>query len=157
VTQLNDISIGDIVWTSNDNVSCPTCTETYLLPTFDQRVIVAVTSEDDCTTTDEIFIAVNKNRNFYAPTIFSFSETGDDRFFTIFRSQEVETYNLLIYDRWGNLVFEELSLQGVDATEGWNGRLNNVPVNPGVFVWSAEITFIDGVTENFAGTVTVID
>ena len=112
---------------------------------------------DECTTTDEIFITVNKNRNFYVPTVFSLSESGDDRFFTIFRSQEVDSYNLLIYDRWGNLVYEGLDMQGVDGAEGWNGRINNVPVDPGVFVWSAEITFIDGVIETFAGTVTILN
>lgn len=155
--QLNDITIGNIVWTSDDAVSCLICSETYLTPTFDQRVEVAITSVDECTTTDEIFITVNKNRNFYVPTVFSLSESGDDRFFTIFRSQEVDSYNLLIYDRWGNLVYEGLDMQGVDGAEGWNGRINNVPVDPGVFVWSAEITFIDGVIETFAGTVTILN
>jgi gliding motility-associated-like protein len=43
-------------------------------------------------------------------------------------------YNLLIFNRWGEIVFESN-----DATVGWNGMYNNTLVQDGTFTW--KITF----------------
>ena len=41
-------------------------------------------------------------------------------------------------------------------TIGWDGSYKGNPMNPGVFVWVAEIEFIDGQREIFKGDVTVV-
>ena len=38
---------------------------------------------------------------------------------------DVNTYNLLIYDRWGNAIFETNNYQ-----EGWNGKLKDGTILP---------------------------
>ena len=51
-------------------------------------------------------------------------------------------YSLLIFNRWGQLIFESYN-----ADYGWNGRLNNDgnEVQNGIYPW--KITFTDIITQ----------
>jgi gliding motility-associated-like protein len=46
-------------------------------------------------------------------------------------------YKLLIYDRWGKMVF-----QTDDRGEGWDGRIDGNPAEQGVYTWI--IFYTDG-------------
>lgn len=61
-----------------------------------------------------------------------------------------------IYNRWGNKIFSQTNIQPNDATSGWNGLVNGKAVNADVFVWWAEIEFVDGYTTIFSGDVNII-
>ena len=68
-------------------------------------------------------------------------------------------YHLLIYDTWGNLLWETEKLeQGVPA-EAWDGTFKGKPLPPDVYVWYLkEVIFKDGTTYNGKryGTITLI-
>ena len=42
------------------------------------------------------------------------------------------------------------------GTDGWNGEANNNLMNPAVFVYAAEVEFIDGVTLIYRGDVSLV-
>jgi PKD repeat protein len=77
------------------------------------------------------------------------------------------TYEVLIYDDWGNLIWES---HAIDAdgrpTEAWNGKFNGEPVQQDAYVWKINATFKDtkvwrgkeyeGGKFRKSGTVTVI-
>ena len=67
-------------------------------------------------------------------------------------------YIFQVYDRWGGLVYQrEKFLPNVDnLSEGWDGRAKGDFVNPGVFVYIAEVKFLDGRVLLYRGDVTVI-
>lgn len=48
----------------------------------------------------------------------------------------VQEYNLSVFDRWGNMVFQTKS-----ADEGWNGNLKDRLMDPAVFVWLLKTDF----------------
>ncbi|MFT5384348.1 MAG: hypothetical protein ACI81W_001749, partial [Saprospiraceae bacterium] len=48
------------------------------------------------------------------------------------------------------------NFQPNDPTHGWNGKLREEEVNPGVFVYWARVEFIDGEFLIFKGDVTVV-
>lgn len=60
-------------------------------------------------------------------------------------------YELLIYNRWGELIF-----QTKDYNVGWDGKINNEPAKPDVYVWKAIGKFTDGRAFEIAGDVTLI-
>ena len=64
--------------------------------------------------------------------------------------------SMQIYDRWGELLFENLNFLPNDEFFGWEGRAKGEDVNPGVYVYVIEVEYINGETEVFAGDVTVI-
>lgn len=54
-------------------------------------------------------------------------------FIPVFNCEQITFYNLQIYYRWGNLMFESR-----DKDLGWNGKQNGVILNPGVYVYVME-------------------
>ena len=70
---------------------------------------------------------------------------------------EVERINsFMVFDRWGNLMFEKKEIAPNDPSLGWDGRFKGKILNPGTFVWTADILFIDGVSIEYSGTVSVV-
>lgn len=79
----------------------------------------------------------------------------------------LETYELLIYDDWGNLIWQTTALDADGRpTEAWDGMFNGEPVQQDAYVWKVNATFLDtkawrgkeyekGVYKR-SGTVTVI-
>ena len=97
------------------------------------------------------------SRNVFIPNVFS--PNGDNRndYFYISASQEeVEIRFMRIYDRWGDLLLEKNNVLPNDPLQGWDGRWNGTVVNPGVYVWSVELNYPDGLVELLVGNVTLI-
>jgi gliding motility-associated-like protein len=61
-----------------------------------------------------------------------------------------------IYDRWGEMVYKGEDLTLNDETAGWDGSYRGQPLNPGVFIYLAEVEFIDSSVLQFEGDITLI-
>ena len=78
-------------------------------------------------------------------------------FFTIFGEDNIETItNLNIYNRWGGQVFAAENIDPNDELQGWDGRRKGEILNPGVYIYSAQILFSDGEMRSFEGDFTLI-
>lgn len=77
------------------------------------------------------------------------------------------TYEILIYDDWGNLIWESTALDADGRPTGsWDGKFNGEPVQQDAYVWKVSATFLDtkiwkgkeypGGKFKKSGTVTVI-
>jgi gliding motility-associated-like protein len=86
----------------------------------------------------------------YIPNIFSPNNDGFNDVFYV-RGKEIESLHFLIYNRWGNLVFESNEL-----SQGWDGTQNGKMCEAGVYAFVAEVRFKDGREENRKGTVTLV-
>ncbi len=77
---------------------------------------------------DDIFVKVIPIPNAFNPN----SPVDQNRTFRFFAnpSDEITNYRMLIYNRWGQQVFES-----TDVNEGWDGTNNGTPCNSGVYVW----------------------
>ena len=54
------------------------------------------------------------------------------------------------------LVFDTKNIPPSNEGLGWDGTFNGKTVNPGVFVYLAEVRFIDGEVETYSGDVTLV-
>ena len=82
------------------------------------------------------------------------SATGSGTFNDVFLpvTEGVQEFNLQIFDRWGNLMFESK-----DKTIGWDGYTTNGRLVPqGVYVYKTVLKFINGEKITRVGDVTVI-
>ena len=72
---------------------------------------------------------------------------------TVFRPHfsNIIEYNLLIYNRWGELIYESN-----DLYKGWDGYHKGEVVMQGVYVWKATGRFADGTYFNKVGDVTFL-
>lgn len=146
-------------WTPLDSLVClnADCSFIQVDPTTTTTYQVLVTNENGCTATDEVTIRVIKDRPIYIPNVFSPNGDGLNDGFTVFSGpglQEIE--RLQIFSRWGELVFETTGILPNDESLGWNGLFNGEPVNPGVFVYIAQLRFADQEVVQMEGDVTVL-
>jgi len=67
----------------------------------------------------------------FVPNAITINGDGiNDEFLPSIMGHEEASYQLYIFDRWGNVVFESQH-----PTVGWDGRMNNEFVKTGVYVW----------------------
>ncbi|MEZ4933657.1 MAG: gliding motility-associated C-terminal domain-containing protein [Saprospiraceae bacterium] len=78
--------------------------------------------------------------------------------YTFMEDSVAEVKSFMVFNRWGESVFEHHNFEPAprDFTFGWDGKLRGEFLNPGVFVWFAEILFTDGSTGIYKGDVTLI-
>ena len=83
-------------------------------------------------------IEVNPNLYLYIPNAFTPNEDGlNDSFGAL--GYGVKDYHLIIYNRWGQLVFETQQ-DGV----GWDGKVNGQTQGTYVFVWTVSaVDYLD--------------
>ena len=107
---------------------------------------VEVIEGDDCTSEDNIYI----------PNVFSPNDDQVNDLFIVFPGPDVQVTSMIgsIYDRWGNMVFSSAQIPFA-----WDGRFDNEPVMPGVYVYHLQIVYIiagDEKEKLFTGEVTVV-
>jgi gliding motility-associated-like protein len=117
-------------------------------PTESTSYIVEITTCDGMKYIDDVFIKVIPIPNAFNPN----SSVESNRTFSVFANPPdfLSNYKLLIYNRWGQQIFETSSI-----TEGWDGTVNGTPCNPGVYVWIIYYDVGEGEVTN-KGTVTLI-
>lgn len=146
-------------WTPMDSLNClnPDCSLVQVDPTSTTTYQVLVTNENGCTATDEVIIRVIKDRPYFVPNVFSPNNDGTNDGFTIFGGPGLELIEKLqVFSRWGELVFETNNILPNNESAGWDGKFNGEPVNPGVFVYLAQLRFVDEEILEVKGDVTVI-
>jgi gliding motility-associated-like protein len=155
-TAFNNVNLQEIVWTPTDGFDCEDCLAPTFLPLNSGNYTLFVSSEDDCPATDSMTITVSKFRQFYAPNAFSPNFDGYNDYFTLYGGIEVELIKkLTVFNRWGAVVFEGNDLESGMDTQGWNGTFNGKTVNPDLYIWIAEIQFLDGEVISYSGDLTV--
>jgi len=153
----NNTNLVDINWISFDNsLDCDTCLRPQASPVNDARYFLTVTSIDDCSTNDSINIVVNKIRDVFVPNAFSPNSDGYNDYFFINANKSVSLVkNMKVFSRWGELVYEVNDLLPNLNTTGWDGRMNGKLMKPGVFLWVAELEYLDGEVIQISGDVTL--
>lgn len=142
-------------WDFGDNTTSTNFDEvhTYDMPgTY--PVVLVVTNNSGCSDTAEMDIIVYDYHTFYIPNAFTPDGNGrNDIFIPVYSNIVSDGYELLIFDRWGNLV-----LQSNEPAEGWNGRFKNSGemAQQDVYVYKVRYTDNLGRKYELMGHVTLI-
>ena len=137
-------------WSPPFGLSCISCQATVASPTESTWYYVTVTNAGGCRIVDSIYVEVDPTTNIYVPNIFSPNNDGNNDLFLV-RGKGVELFQLNIYNRWGQLVFESKNIEN-----GWDGTKNGKELNQGAFVYKLNITFYDGGKVEKTGNVTLV-
>ena len=145
-------------WTPSDSLNCTDCPNPVAVGLLNQTTYqLTVENEFGCKAKDLINVFVLKNRKVFVPTGFS---PNDDSFNDVLRThgEEGTIVNVFkIYDRWGELVYENAEPFGINEEGiGWDGSFRGEKLNPAVFVWQLEVTYIDGATDVMKGQTTLV-
>jgi len=150
-------SIADVQWSPPSFLSCDTCLQTIAQPLETATFSVEIEDVNGCRDTDQLQILVEKVRPVYIPNAFSPDGINDNDIFMIYAGPQVtRVKSFLVYNRWGETVHQYYNFLPNDPAYGWNGTHKGQLMNPGVFVYWAEIEFVDGSTELYKGDVTLM-
>ncbi len=125
---------------SNIRVS-PLSTTTYT---------VQVTDSNGCTATALITVTIENCGEPFIPGAFSPNGDGQNDILYV-RSPCIKRMDFIIYDRWGNEIFESQNV-----SDGWNGTYKGQPMNTGTYVYYLKATMLDGTTVERKGNVTLV-
>ena len=149
-------------WISSDSLpeACllGECESLELIPTSSTLfTVMATDTVTQCTAEAQVEIMVNKARFVYFPDAFSPNNNGrNDRYLMYGQRGIQEVKSFRIFDRNGGLVYDEAGFMPGDESMGWDGYFLGRRMNTGVYVYISEITFIDGETEIYKGSITLL-
>ncbi|MEM7573126.1 MAG: gliding motility-associated C-terminal domain-containing protein, partial [Bacteroidota bacterium] len=111
-----------------------------------------------CELEAEVLVQVDRNVPIFQPTAFSPNGDGvNDVFLLYFGDGVTQLEDFQIFNRWGDIVHQVGGILDLSSTSwSWDGRQGDQTLNPGVFVYSVRVTYLDGRQEIVAGEVTLV-
>ena len=133
------------------------CLNQWVSPTEVTTYEVFVIDEKGCSDRSSVTVFVEKDLNVYIPDAFTPNDDGINDIFKIFTDENVEEIKeFLVFDRWGENVFEYYNFAPTNPAAGWDGRFKGKPMNSAVFVYYAIVEFKDGTEKLYEGDVTLM-
>jgi len=150
----------NFVWLSADSISCTEgCERAEWTPSNTGWVTLTGTAiSSGCEASDSIFIEVLPVRDVFIPNVFSPNFDGfNDEFAIMGVEPNVQLVEeLVVFNRWGAVVFEGRNLFPNDLAAGWDGTLDGTNLDEGVYLYVAQIRFLDGVVLTYSGGITLM-
>ncbi len=146
-------------WTwgsSGSPVDCSACRETEVSPDNDTWYYLTATDTEGCSVKDSVWVQVTKDLNVYIPNAFSPNGDGNNDYFFFQSRRPQSVVSFRIFDRWGNLLFENADFQTNDPEEGWDGRFKGQALNNAVYYYAFAIQYPDGEVQHFKGEVNLV-
>ena len=146
-------------WSPEDSIwlSCLDCPDPFIDSLYYENYFhVQVTDSLGCRAQDQILVSVEKPRKVFVPTAFSPNGDFNNDRLLVHGQQSARILDFRIYDRWGELVFEDVDFALNDPDRGWDGTFRGKPMDPAVFVWVLEVQYMDGYKEVLKGNTTLV-
>ena len=143
-------------WTPTTGVDQPNQPVTSVTPTQTTTYIVQISDPQNSNCTYKNNVTINTYEincgepDIFIPNAFSPNDDNENDEFLI-RGKVLESLELKIYNRWGEMVFETNDLK-----KTWDGRFDGKKVDQAVFVYQLDAICIDGRSFNKKGNITVI-
>jgi len=107
-----------------------------------------------CADTVKDTVIINPVFTFYIPDAFTPNGNGiNDTFGPESEGYKIDSYSMIIYDRWGEVVF-----RAMDLHDRWDGNFhhNNTPAPKGVYVYRFDVKEFNGFKRKYVGQVTLL-
>jgi gliding motility-associated-like protein len=152
------VSENQIRWLANTfdpQLDCLDCLVTSARPKettiFDFQLQV-----NDCLYSDQVEVIVD-DRDFFIPNVFTPNGDGNNDRFLFFGNRESPLFiqELMIFDRWGQSVYEVRNLNHADF-RGWDGQIRGADAAEGVYIYHMILQDGRGDTQRYTGDVSLI-
>ncbi|HRO42157.1 MAG TPA: PKD domain-containing protein [Flavipsychrobacter sp.] len=144
----DNVNIGNPVarWTWNTGDSA------HSIAVRHPGIYSASVNVNGCVTNDSV--EVFKDCYIDIPNAFTPNNDGSNDYFLPRQllSKSVAKFSMVIYNRWGQEIFQTSSVNG----RGWDGMFNGKEQPMGVYVYRINVTFASGATESYTGNLTLI-
>ena len=146
-----DGEISTYIWNNSDALDCDDCPFPSLVQPIDGLYPVEVINSFGCTDRDTVRVSFIDIEVYIPNVVSTSSPNNNNSTFSIHSNIDID-YSMVIYDRWGNVMYSEENLLSNNPSQGWTPR---DVVNPGVFVYLITYNF-NGEQVSVSGDVTVL-
>lgn len=157
---LSDYSRADfITWSDSSGILCSNCDGLDFLTIAQNNASFQVTVEDQngCLATAYTNLFVRQVRNIYIPNAFTpNSDQTNDRFFVYGGDLLKAIKSIEVFDRWGSKLYHEDNLLPQDELKGWDGTFRGRAMQPGAYIYTITVEYLDGETDTFYGEVNLL-
>jgi gliding motility-associated-like protein len=149
--------IASLTWWPGETLSCTDCFNPVASMTVMTTYNVDVVSDRGCKASDSVRILLYcDNSMIFIPN--AFTPNGDGQNDVLYpRGMGLKTVKTFrIYNRWGELLYENENFNLNDATRGWDGSYKGSTPRPDVYVYILEGVCYTGEDVHIKGDVTII-
>ena len=136
-------------WVPNTGLSCDTCPNPVASPSVTTSYYITITDSEGCSKIDTATIDVGCN-TLFVPDAFSPNNDGQNDVLYV-RGDCIKTMDFVVYDRWGNKVFESNS-----TSQGWDGKYKDQPMSTGTYAYYLSVLTYDGNSITKKGNVALV-
>jgi gliding motility-associated-like protein len=137
-------------WSPGTSLSCTECPNPVAAPRETTTYQVTISDNLGCMALDSVTVFVEKDLRVLVPNIFSPNNDGQNDVLYV-RGKGIRSMKFLIYNRWGEKVFESNN-----PTIGWDGTFRGSQLQPAVFVYLLEAELESGERVKQKGDITLI-
>ncbi len=147
-----------IVWSPGIPDSLQISEKQWLLqPTETTNYNLLIRDANGCEAEASILLTVRPEGKIFVPNAISPNEDGTNDRFVIFDSGSIANISAMrIFDRWGGLVYEATNLAANSSDRAWDGRKGGQLMPAGVYIYAAEVEWVNGTTSVLQGEISII-
>lgn len=156
-TAINNQGAINYDWSESHDttLTCLDCPNPVITPVYTTSYQVTAIDEMGCESMDYLTVFVYKERRVIVPTAFTPNDDTNNDILQVHGKAGTKVKLFQVFDRWGELVYQEGDFM-VNDPIGWDGLFRGSPMDPGVFVWYAEVEYSDGEVASLKGNTTLI-
>jgi gliding motility-associated-like protein len=144
-------------WTPPGTLSCANCLAPVAKPTITTKYKFTAVNDGGCASSDSIRVQVIcTGANFFVPNSFSPNGDGVNDQFIINGVGLNVIPSIIIYNRWGQIVFQKSNFAPNSAGAAWDGTFNGQPAPADVYVYTIQILCDNATLIPYHGNVTLI-
>ncbi|WP_276485193.1 PKD domain-containing protein [Paraflavitalea pollutisoli] len=149
--------VTQVRWIPASGLNCVSCTTPTAAPKQTTTYTLETKNKGGCTTRDQVTVFVFcNNANVFVPNTFSPNGDGNNDVFYPRGKGIYSIRSFKVYNRWGDLVFDQMDLQPNDIGRGWVGQHNGKPAPADVYVYTMDVVCENNVILNYKGNVALI-
>jgi gliding motility-associated-like protein len=118
-------------------------------PSQNTTYTVTIINDSGCVFTQSVTVDVICG-NIFVPNAFSPGNGNQNRVLYV-RGPCIQTMYFIVFDRWGNKVFES-----ENPDNGWDGTYKGFPMNVDTYLWYLKATLFDGTIIEKKGSVALV-
>jgi gliding motility-associated-like protein len=144
-------------WFPPTGLSCINCTEPQHIISRPEIYTATVTNDGGCSAKDQVTIVpICNSENVFIPNTFSPNGDGHNDLFYPRGKGLAAIKAMRIFNRWGELLFEQKDFAVNDASSGWDGTYKGVKLSADVYVYMIDVLCENNVVFNLKGNITLL-
>lgn len=145
------------LWTPNTRLNCNNCPTPFASPQSTTTYELEIVDVYGCRNRSDITVnVICNNQNFFVPNTFSPNGDGQNDMFYPRGSGLFRIKSMLIFNRWGQVVYERKDFPPNDASNGWNGTFKGQKASADVYIYTMEILCDNNTVIPVKGNVTLL-